>query len=100
MTLGSASHNKYLNRTYFIKEVILTKLQIQILIPNISPIDEDFDSIATSGVPDGTDTEVTNNENSIDGNSDSNKNPDTNNESDYDSNNDNDMTTTTIRNHH
>lgn len=68
-----------------------------IIIPDISPTDEDLGDIATSDDLDGTDTEVTNNdndntnddsENNIDGNSDGNEDSDSDDESDDDNNND------------
>jgi len=68
-----------------------------IIIPDISPTDEDLGDIVTSDDLDGTDTEVTNNdndntnddsENNIDGNSDGNEDSDSDDESDDDNNND------------
>ena len=68
-----------------------------IIIPDISPTDEDLGDIATSDDLDGTDTEVTNNdndntnddsENNIDGNSDGNEDSESDDEPDDDNNND------------
>jgi hypothetical protein len=72
--------------------------EIPIIIPDISPTDEDLGDTATSDL-DGTDTEVTNNdndndntnddsENNIDGNSNGNEDSDSDDESDDDNNND------------
>lgn len=68
-----------------------------IIIPDISPTDEDLGDTAISDDLDGTDTEVTNNdndntnddsENNIDGNSDGNEDSDSDDEPDDDNNND------------
>jgi hypothetical protein len=71
-----------------------------IIIPDISPTDKDLGDTATNDDLDGTDTEVTNNdndntnddsensENNIEGNSDGNEDSDSDDESDDDNNND------------
>ncbi len=68
-----------------------------IIIPDILPTDEDLGDTVTSDDLDGTDTEVTNNdndntnddsENNIEGNSDGNEDSDSDDESDDDTNND------------
>lgn len=68
-----------------------------IIIPDILPTDEDLGDTAISDDLDGTDTEVTSNdndntnddsENNIDGNSDGNEDSDSDDESDDDNNND------------
>jgi hypothetical protein len=70
-----------------------------IIIPDISPTDEDLSDTATSDDLDGTDTEVTNNdndndntydnsENNIDGNFDGNEDSDSDDEPDDNNNND------------
>jgi hypothetical protein len=68
-----------------------------IIIPDISPTDEDLGDTATSDDLDGTDTDVTNDdndntnddsENNIDGNSNGNEDSDSDDESDEDNNDD------------